>query len=255
MGFAEGGYRLETFRHIALDDVGSTNTECLDHARTGDPGRLWITARRQLGGRGRRGRTWISEAGNLYASLLLIDPAPTEALASLPLVVALSLHRAIAAEMPFSGERIRIKWPNDILVDGRKVSGILIEAERLADGKSAIVIGCGVNIAHRPDNPLYPATCLSEAGASTSPQALFARLMVELAHALDQWQAGAGVDSIVAAWAELVHGVGQPITVNLPDRSLSGIFAGIERDGLLALRLDSGETLRIASGDVFFPRT
>jgi BirA family biotin operon repressor/biotin-[acetyl-CoA-carboxylase] ligase len=255
MGDSQSAYRLDTFRHIALDDVGSTNTECLERARAGDPGRLWITARRQLGGRGRRGRTWISEPGNLYSSLLLVDPAPQAALAELPLVVALALHRAISAEMPFADDRIRIKWPNDILVDGRKVSGILIEAEGLPDGRGAVVIGCGVNIAHKPENPLYPATSLSEAGASTSPEALFARLMVELAHALDVWQAGAGIDEIVASWKALVHGIGGPITVNLPDRSLSGIFAGIEKDGLLALRLDSGETLRIASGDVFFPRT
>ena len=255
MAVDQGAYRPDTFRHIALDDVGSTNTECFERARTGDPGRLWITARRQLGGRGRRGRSWVSEPGNLYSSLLLIDAAPQTALASLPLVVALALHRAISAEMPFAGDRIRIKWPNDILVDGRKVSGILIEAEGLPDGRNAVVIGCGVNIAHKPDNPLYPATSLSEAGASTSPDALFARLLVELAHALDVWQGGEGLDQIVSSWKALVHGIGLAITVNLPDRSLSGIFAGIERDGLLALRLDTGETLRIASGDVFFPRT
>ena len=249
-----GAYGLETFRHIALDDVDSTNTACFEQARAGDPGRLWITARRQLGGRGRRGRAWISEAGNLYASLLLVDPAPQAALGSLPLVVALALHRTISAEMSFAGDRIRIKWPNDILVDGGKVSGILIEAESLGDGRSAVVVGCGVNIAHKPDNPLYPATSLVEAGGSTSPDTLFARLMVELAHALDIWQSGAGTDDIVARWKPLVHGIGRPITVNLPDRSLSGIFAGIEKDGLLALRLDDGETLRIASGDVFFPR-
>lgn len=255
MALDAGGYRLDTFRHIALDDVGSTNTACFEEARSGDPGRLWVTARRQTGGRGRRGRTWVSEPGNLYASLLLIDPAPMTALASLPLVVALALHRAISAEMPFAGDRIRIKWPNDILVDGRKVSGILIEAEGLADGRHAVVIGCGVNVAHKPDNPLYPTISLSEAGASTSADALFARLIVEMGHALDIWQGGEGVDAIVAAWRDLVHGIGQPITVNLPDRSLSGIFAGVEQDGLLALRLDSGEILRIASGDVFFPRT
>jgi BirA family biotin operon repressor/biotin-[acetyl-CoA-carboxylase] ligase len=255
MTSVQGEYLPDTFRHIALGDVGSTNTACFEHAREGDPGRLWITARRQLGGRGRRGRTWISEPGNLYASLLLINPAPPAALASLPLVVALALHRAIAAEMPFVGDRLRIKWPNDVLIDGRKVSGILIEAETLPDGRSAVVIGCGVNIAHMPENPLYPATSLSEAGASTSPDAIFARLLVELAHALEVWQAGEGLDSIVSSWKALVHGVGQPITVNLPDRSLSGIFAGVERDGLLTLRLDTGDTLRIASGDVFFLRT
>lgn len=249
-----GGYAPDSFRHIALDDVTSTNTLSFEHARAGDPGKLWITARRQLGGRGRRGRTWVSEPGNLYASLLLIDPAPQTELASLPLVVALALHRAIVAEMPFAADRVAIKWPNDILVDGKKVSGILIESEKLASGHNGVVIGCGVNIAHKPDNPLYPATSLSEAGSSTSPDILFARLMVELAAALEIWDRGHGVAEIVRQWKTLVHGIGQPITVNLPDRSISGIFAGIERDGLLVLRLDSGDTIRIASGDVFFSR-
>ena len=249
-----GGYAPDSFRHIALDGVTSTNTVCFEHARAGDPGRLWITARRQLGGRGRRGRVWVSEPGNLYASLLLIDPASQTELGSLPLVVALALHRAIVSEMPFAADRVAIKWPNDILVDGRKVSGILIESEKLADNRQAVVIGCGVNIAHKPDNPLYPATSLSEAGASTAPDILFARLLVELASALEIWDRGQGLPDIVREWKSLVHGIGQPITVNLPDRSISGIFAGIEKDGLLALRLDSGDTMRIASGDVFFSR-
>ena len=254
MAGSAGGYAPDSFRHIALDDVTSTNTLAVEHARAGDPGRLWITARRQLGGRGRRGRVWVSEPGNLYASLLLIDPAPQTELGSLPLMVALALHRAIVSELPFAADRVAIKWPNDILVDGKKVSGILIESEKLADGRQAVVIGCGVNIAHKPDNPLYPATSLSEAGASTAPDILFPRLMIELASALDLWERGQGLHEIVAQWKSLVHGIGQPITVNLPDRSISGIFAGIEKDGLLALRLDSGDTIRIASGDVFFSR-
>ena len=249
-----GSLSLDDFRHTALGDVGSTNTECLIRARAGDPGLHWITATRQLAGRGRRGRAWASEPGNLYASLLLIDPAPLAELASLPLVVALALYRAITAEMPYGEDRVAIKWPNDILVDRKKVSGILIEAETLADNRSAVVIGCGVNIAHKPDNPLYPAISLSEAGVSTSPDTLFAHLMIELAAALEVWNRGQGLAEIVSQWKALVHGIGQAITVNLPDRSISGIFVGIDKDGLLALRLDSGDTMRIASGDVFFSR-
>jgi BirA family biotin operon repressor/biotin-[acetyl-CoA-carboxylase] ligase len=125
----------------------------------------------------------------------------------------------------------------------------------MADGRSAVVIGCGVNIAHKPDNPLYPAISLSEAGAASSPESLFARLMVEMAHVLEVWNGGLGIEDVVSAWKARVYGIGQPITVNLPDRSISGIFAGIEDDGLLSLRLDSGDILRIASGDVFFSRT
>jgi BirA family biotin operon repressor/biotin-[acetyl-CoA-carboxylase] ligase len=243
---------VDRFRHEALGDVGSTNTVCMERARAGDPGHLWITARRQLGGRGRRGRAWVSEPGNLYASLLLIDAAPAAALGSLPIAVALALYRAISAEMPFAGDRIAIKWPNDILVDGGKVSGILVEAENLPDGRQAVVIGCGVNIAHRPDNPLYPSITLSEAGAITSPENLFAHLMQELADVLSLWDEGRGVAAVVAEWKRHVKGIGAPITVNLPDRSISGVFSAIDDDGLLQLKLPTGEVMRIASGDVFF---
>jgi BirA family biotin operon repressor/biotin-[acetyl-CoA-carboxylase] ligase len=252
MASARSRNAVEQFRHEALDDVGSTNTVCMERAHAGDPGRLWITARRQLGGRGRRGRAWTSEAGNLYASLLLIDPAPIGALGSLPIAVALALYRAVAAELPFAGDRLAIKWPNDILIDGKKLSGILIEAENLPDGRHAVVIGCGINIAHRPDNPLYPSITLSEAGAATSPENLFAHLMQELAEVLSVWDEGRGVATVVQAWKRHVKGIGSPITVNLPDRSISGTFSAIEDDGLLQLRLPTGELMRIASGDVFF---
>lgn len=224
----------------------------MDMARAGDPGNVWVTARRQLGGRGRRGRVWVSEAGNLYASLLLIDPAPMTALGSLPIAVALALYRAIVGEMPWAAERVSIKWPNDILVDDMKVSGILIESESLGDGRQAIVIGCGVNIVHRPGNPLYPTITLSEAGVTTSPESLLAHLMQELADVLTEWDEGRGIAAIVRAWKQNVKGVGGPITVNLPDRSISGTFSGIEDDGRLQLLLPAGDVMSIASGDVFF---
>lgn len=194
----------------------------------------------------------MSEPGNLYASLLLINPAPASALGSLPIAVALALYRAISDEMPFADDRIAIKWPNDILVDGKKVSGILVEAENLPDGRHAVVIGCGINIAHRPDNPLYPSVTLHEAGATASPESLFAHLMQELAGVLALWDHGQGVPAVVAEWKRHVKGIGAPITVNLPDRSISGIFSAIDDDGLLQLQLPTGEVIRIASGDVFF---
>jgi BirA family biotin operon repressor/biotin-[acetyl-CoA-carboxylase] ligase len=252
MPHRRSGPSLADYRHEALDDVDSTNTVAMERGRAGDPGRLWITARRQLGGRGRRGRVWVSEAGNLYASLLLVDPAPIEALSSLPMAVALALHRAIVSELPWAGDRIAIKWPNDVLIDERKVSGILIETENLGDGRQAVVIGCGVNIAHRPDNPLYPTITLAEAGSTASPETLFAHLMREMAGVLDLWDRGQGIAAVVSGWKQSVHGLGRQITVNFPDRSISGTFSAIEDDGLLQLRLPNGELMRIASGDVFF---
>jgi BirA family biotin operon repressor/biotin-[acetyl-CoA-carboxylase] ligase len=244
---------IERYRHVALDEVGSTNTYALEKARDGDPGLLWVTARRQTSGRGRRNRPWVSEPGNLYASLLLIDiAADMSALASLPLAAALAVHDAVSAEFAWAPERVRIKWPNDILLDGKKLCGILLEGEKLPDGRHAVVIGCGVNIVHKPDSPLYPTTTLAEAGISIDADGLLARFMVAFAEVLALWDGGRGVAKVVSRWSEAIAGVSKPITANLPDRSVSGIFAGVEPDGRLRLRLESGDDMLIASGDVFF---
>lgn len=240
------------FRHIELGDVSSTNVECMERARAGDAGGLWITASRQTGGRGRRGRTWISEPGNLYASLLLIDPAPWEGMASLPLAVTLAVHDAVAALLPDGSGQLRIKWPNDLLIDGRKTAGILIEAEPLGNGRRAVVIGCGVNVAHRPEAGAYPATCLVEQGSSATPQDLFARLVVSMERVLAEWDRGRGLAAIRDAWIARAHGIGSPVTVNLPDRQIHGLFDGIDGDGRLMLALPDGERQLIAAGDVFF---
>lgn len=239
------------FRHIELNETQSTNLECLERARAGDPGHLWITARRQTGGRARRGRSWVSEPGNLYASLLLIDPAPFDRLASLPLAVSLAVYDAVRRELPADVD-VRIKWPNDVLVEGCKVSGILLEGESLRDGHHALVIGCGINIAHKPAETLYPVTCLAERGATCSPEILFARLYDSMERMLAVWNRGEGTSILVEQWREVAKGIGQPVTVNLPDRSLQGIFSGIDAQGMLLLDLPDGTRQAIAAGDVFF---
>ncbi len=252
-GYARTGrLKLEDFRHTALDDAGSTNTECLLRARAGDPGLHWITAARQTEGRGRRGRAWVSERGNLYASLLLIDPAPMERLHSLPLAVAVAVRQAIQSVMPAGANPVTVKWPNDILIAGKKTCGILLEGEGLPDGRHALVIGCGINIAIAPDHGLYPVTSLHAEGASISPDELFAHLFRTMAQALDLWNRGRGIAAIIAEWRAVASGIGEKITVNLPDRSLSGRFAGIDDDGRLMLDLGSGAMQHIAAGDVFF---
>ncbi len=242
----------DDFRHVALDDVQSTNLECLAKAREGDPGNLWITANRQLSGRARRGRHWVSEPGNLYASLLLIDPAPVAALASLPLVVALAVHAAIRSVLPPGSRQPSIKWPNDVLIDGAKVSGILLEGEALDDGRQAVVIGCGINIVHAPRNGLYQATTLRDAGSSVSPQDLFARLCQAMAEWLQRWNRGQDVLAVRDAWLAVASGIGKHITVNLPDRTITGLFKDIDLAGCLVVADDDGHIQTIAAGDVFF---
>ena len=240
------------FRHIELGDVDSTNLECLKRARDGDPGNLWVTATRQLQGRARRGRGWVSQPGNLFASLLTIDPAPRTALATLPMAVAIAVHEAIFRVMPPGSQRPTIKWPNDILIDGAKVSGILLESETLPDGRSAVAIGCGINVEHSPEDVMYPATTLRAAGSSASAEELFARLCQIMAEELEIWNAGRGVSAIRKAWLEKAEGIGKPITVRLPQETISGTFKEIDQSGCLVL-VDRDKMVRtIAAGDVFF---
>lgn len=243
---------LDDFRHIALDEVSSTNTECLLRARAGEQGGLWVTAQKQSGGRGRRGRAWVSEPGNLYASLLLIDPASPEDLSSLPLAVAVAVYDAIRRVLPHSDSDVAIKWPNDILIDRSKVSGILIEAEILPDGRRALAVGIGINIRHIPDNPLYPVTSLVDKGASCTAEELFAHLFETMAAALALWDGGRGVARVMQAWRGAACGIGEKITVNFPDRSIQGLFAGIDDRGLLMLDTGAGHVVPVAAGDVFF---
>ncbi len=240
------------FRHIVLGDVDSTNLECLKRAREGDPGNLWVTANRQLQGRARRGRSWISEPGNLYASMLLIDPATPAATATLPLAVAVAVHGAIARVLPQGADRPTLKWPNDVLIGGAKVSGILLEIENLPDGRSAVVIGCGINVVHAPDEVMYPATTLRAAGSSVSADELFARLCQTMAQELQIWNAGRGVAAVRQAWLDKADGIGKSIAVKLPDETITGTFKEIDQSGCLVI-IDQDKTVRtIAAGDVFF---
>lgn len=245
-------YRADDFRHIAVGDTQSTNSDCLEKARAGDPGLLWITASRQLGGRGRRGRAWISEAGNLYASLLLINAAPVDRIGTLPLAVALAVRRTIASVLPPGAPAVEVKWPNDVMIGRKKTSGILLEGERLGNGDYALVIGCGINVAHKPENPLYPTTCLAEEGANPGLEELFARLVLNMTDILNIWDESRGVAAIMAEWRTHAMGLGEAIVVNFPDRSISGTFAGIDDDGILQLVTPSGSVIPVAAGDVFF---
>ncbi len=233
---------------MAHDSIGSTNAEALALARDGERGPLWITAARQTAGRGRRGNIWISEPGNLYASLLLANPSPPQRAAELSFVAVLAVHDAVAEVAPSLGSRLAVKWPNDLLIDGAKCAGILIEAEG-----STLVIGIGVNCAHHPAATPYPAIDLAAAGATVSPQRLFARLSKQMMVRLAQWQRGAGFASIRADWLACVTGLGQDIRVRLPQRELAGQFQALDEAGRLLLRLPDGRLEAVSAGEVFAP--
>jgi BirA family biotin operon repressor/biotin-[acetyl-CoA-carboxylase] ligase len=240
------GYRRETFESLV-----STNDEALARAREGDPGRLWIVAREQRGGRGRQGRPWSSPPGNVYSSLLLVEPCAAALSPQLGFVAGVSLHRAVTAVAGRDGTAL--KWPNDLLVDGAKVSGILVEGATLPGGALAVVIGIGVNVRHAPQNTPYPATSLAERVPGLEPEALFGALASAMADTLDVWQGGKGFATVRRAWLERAGGLGGMITVRRPGGDVSGIFRDIDPDGRLLLDAD-GRTVPIEAGDVFFNR-
>jgi BirA family biotin operon repressor/biotin-[acetyl-CoA-carboxylase] ligase len=231
----------------AFDTLDSTNAEALARARAGEPGPLWIVARRQTAGRGRRGRVWISEPGNLYATLLLTDPARAACAAELSFVAALAVHDALCATVPDLAARLSLKWPNDVLRDARKVGGILIEGETIAE-RIAVAIGIGVNCAHHPRAMAYPATDLAGAVA---PSDLLRVLSGTMADRVAQWDAGRGFAATRREWLARAAGLGEPVRVVLGEEERAGRFQGLDEAGHLVLALADGTTQRIAAGDVF----
>jgi BirA family biotin operon repressor/biotin-[acetyl-CoA-carboxylase] ligase len=242
---AAAGYRL-----LKHETVASTNAEALALGRGGERGPLWIMARQQSAGRGRRGHTWVSPPGNLYTTLLLHDPAPAELAPELSFVTALALHDAIGERAPKLRSELKLKWPNDLLLGGAKVAGILIESERV-DDKLTVVIGIGVNCQHHPADTPYPATDLAVAGADISIESVFWALSGTMVERLAQWHRGTGFAAIRADWVARAAGIGGDMRVRLPDRELLGRGEALDEHGRLLLRLPDGSVQVIAAGEVF----
>lgn len=202
---------------------------------------LWLRADRQADGRGRQGRAWASPAGNLYASTLVRlrpgDPPP----ATLALVAAVALAEVVSS---LTGE-VTIKWPNDLLLGGAKLSGILLER-----AGEAVVIGIGVNLAHHPDLPDRPATSLAAHDVGIGPERFLLLLAETFARWLADWRRG--LAAIRTAWLARAHPVGTPLTARLPDgANATGTFDGLSADGALTLRLADGGVRVIHAADVF----
>jgi BirA family biotin operon repressor/biotin-[acetyl-CoA-carboxylase] ligase len=239
-------------RLIAHDTLASTNAEALTRARAGERGPLWITAARQTAGRGRRGNAWTSEPGNLYATLLVSDPAPAAHQPELCFVVALAVRDAVCAVAPQLASQLKLKWPNDLLLDGAKLAGILIEAESVS-GSTAVAAGIGVNCGHHPDNLAYPATNLAACSAAVTPADLLSALSRTMVTRLAQWDGGANFATIRAEWLAHAANLGGDIHVRLPGRELTGTFETLDRMGRLMLRLPAGNLEVITVGELFAP--
>ncbi|WP_235514890.1 biotin--[acetyl-CoA-carboxylase] ligase [Sphingomonas sp. Leaf25] len=223
-------------------ETGSTNADLLAASTEGAPEGAWLRAERQTAGRGRMGRTWADATGNLFAStivrLRLDDPVAP----SLALVAAVALHAAIDSVLP---GRAAIKWPNDLMIDGAKLSGILLERSG-----EAVVVGFGVNLAMAPVVPGRRTICLADQGVRMAPDDMLDRLRASFAHWLAEWRR-AGANGICDAWMRAAHPVGASLRVSLPDGTRTeGTFAGLDPSGALLLAQGGGAVRTIHAGDV-----
>ena len=234
----------------ALEEVDSTNAEARRRAEAGARGPLWITAERQTAGRGRRGRSWETGAGNLAATYLATTAKPAAEAAQISFVAALAVADLAAAFVPAS--LVTLKWPNDPLIAGRKAAGILVESGPHPEGLW-LAVGCGVNLATPPESPERPAVAFAEHMRSPPPKPIEA--LEVLAAAFERWRdvwERLGFAPIAEAWTTRAHGLGETCTARLPNETVTGVAEGLDSDGALRLRTAAGAVRRITAGDVFF---
>ncbi len=217
-------------------------------AQGGEAGPLWITAAQQTAGRGRRGRVWEAGAGNLAASLLLRPTAPQAVIGQLSFVAALAVAE-MAAQFA-STALIQVKWPNDVLGNGSKLAGILLESGQGPAGRW-LAIGIGVNLASFPTGTEFPATSLVQLGIAPPPSDItLSVLAARFAHWYDVWMSE-GFQIVRTAWLARAGGLGSVLRARLPHETRTGVFVGLDAAGALLLS-EQGRVSAIAAGEVFF---
>ena len=226
---------------VALDTVGSTNDEAAQLADAGAPEGTVVWSREQTGGRGRRGRVWASPVGNLYTSTILRPDCPAQRAAELGFAAALAVADIVPA-----GREVRVKWPNDVLVDGGKIAGILLESAIGQTGQvQHVVAGIGVNVGFAPQLPemRYPGSALGG-----SVEAALEKLAAALAARLAEWRRE-GFETVRAAWLAKAGPLGAEVDVKLGEGLVRGRFAGLDREGALLLDTATGPR-KIVSGEL-----
>ncbi|WP_072386318.1 biotin--[acetyl-CoA-carboxylase] ligase [Hyphomicrobium sp. CS1BSMeth3] len=234
-----------------LDEVGSTNDEAHRRAAAGERGPIWIATRRQTAGKGRSGRAWVEASeGNVAATLLFAPNCPPARLPELSLVAGVATYDAVAEALTGSrAGRVELKWPNDVLIEGAKISGILIESGTYG-GTLMSLIGIGINVASAPDVSDRAVTSLSARGSSLAAREVLDLLVAHTAHWLATWEAADGFAAIRAAWAARAIPLGRPLEIKTQDGPVAGAFAGLDDDGALLIDLPLAGRRRFTFGDV-----
>ena len=240
------GYSFKSF-----DVIDSTNEEARRLAAAGEPGPIWISASRQTAGRGRRGRSWESPSGNLAATLMLRPGRSASECAQLSFVAAIAACDMLAGFA--TGAEMRVKWPNDVLANGRKIAGILLEsASSGGEPPEWLAVGIGVNLASHPEGLDYAATSLARLVApSPKPDDALLHLAANFAKWYEVWH-GEGFAAIRNAWLARAAGLGSRIRARLTQEEASGVFEGIDENGALLLREHGARVRTIPAGEIFF---
>lgn len=246
---------LHDYHLLSYDVLDSTNEEAKRLAGGGASHGAVIWARAQTAGKGRMGRDWESLEGNLFVSVLLSPDCELPECSQLSFVAAVAAADTLKPIVP-GDDAIECKWPNDILLEGKKLGGILLESfttmEEDGQDRQWVVVGVGINVDSYPDDVIYPATCLKESGVEIiSAKIVLSRFVYNFIHRYDMW-IHKGFEAIRTAWEERAYGLGEPMEAHVGDDIISGSFDSIDEFGRLHIAQDDGKTEMVTAGDVFF---
>ena len=251
------------YRVFGFDETGSTSSDASRAAEAGDVGEVWFAALKQTAGRGRRGRSWETPSGNLAASLLLVPDCDPSLAATLGFVAGVALNRALVTALPAGtvkqgidgadgpGHRVALKWPNDVLADGKKICGILLEAEGVPGGL-AVVAGMGTNVVAAPTDTPTPAISLAALGIQVSAEDLFSALSDAWVEFFGIWDSGRGFEEIRKLWLARAAGLGRAVAVTSGGSTIEGIFDTIDGQGCMIIQTPAGRRMPVSAGDVYF---
>lgn len=238
-------------RAFFFDICESTNTLAVEEGIKGAQNPAWYIAAEQAAGKARRGRAWTSTLGNLYCSYLFQPAEMTNILTALPFITSLAIRDTLIA-LDCEEDTVKCKWPNDVLLNEKKVSGVLIETSAVSNkAPDFIVIGIGLNVAHSPADTLFPATSIAaNMQENIDVMTAFKALSHALEEKLSTW-VQVGTAKIVEEWTQHAWGLGSKRQINAHNESFHATLIGLEPDGALKLEMDDGTIKRLYAGDVF----
>jgi BirA family biotin operon repressor/biotin-[acetyl-CoA-carboxylase] ligase len=231
---------IETYEELA-----STSGTLLERLAAGEAVAEghWVIANRQTSGRGRQGRTWFDGRGNFMGSTFVASHAGDPPLGTLALAIGLAVREAVLKHL-LAGREVLLKWPNDLLVGGAKLSGILLEGAR-----GGVVVGIGVNLAAAPELPDRPTISLAALGGHPDRDAFAQDLAVAVDQEVERWRTF-GLEPLIRRWVAAAHPIGTPLRAGEGAEVTEGTFAGLAADGALQLRLADGSLRAIHAGEI-----